>query len=122
MGRCRSDYGLKESLVVFGVGDHGGGPTREMIETGQGSSRPTRCSPRSISSRPTPTSNTCAPSRRRKTLPVVDTDLQYTFTGCYTTHADMKKAVRQSENNLYAAEVFVVAGRHARPAVPGAGL
>ena len=28
-------YGLKEALVVFGVGDHGGGPTREMIDQGK---------------------------------------------------------------------------------------
>lgn len=36
----------------------------------------------------------------------MDSDLQYTFEGCYTTHADMKRALRSSEDNLYSAEVL----------------
>ena len=30
-----SAYGVKQSLVIFGVGDHGGGPTRQQIEQGK---------------------------------------------------------------------------------------
>ncbi|MBV9850834.1 MAG: alpha-mannosidase [Armatimonadetes bacterium] len=99
------NYGLKEALVVFGVGDHGGGPTRDMILQG-----------REFQNDPLfpkvhfVTADTFFRHLRgepqTQNLPVVDTDLQYTFVGCYTTHADLKKAVRSSENNLYAAEVF----------------
>ena len=115
-------YGLKEALVVFGVGDHGGGPTREMIEQGKEfqadplfpkvhfvtadaffqrlraalHAKPLPVVDKDLQPESFPVAN----------LPVVDSDLQYTFTGCYTTHADLKKAVRSSENNLYAGEVF----------------
>lgn len=115
-------YGLKEALVVFGVGDHGGGPTREMIEQGR-EFQADPLFPRvhfvtadayfrhlraEIGAKPLPVVDKDLQPETFPTpnLPVVDTDLQYTFTGCYTTHADLKKAVRQSENNLYAGEVF----------------
>ena len=99
------DYGLKESLVVFGVGDHGGGPTREMIDQGKEyGADPLFPKVHFV------TADTYFDHLRKQpqtqSLPVVATDLQYTFTGCYTTHADLKKAVRSSENNLYAAEVY----------------
>jgi len=119
-------YGLKEALVVFGVGDHGGGPTREMIEQGK-EFQADPLFPKvhfvtadayfqhlraelGAQSQPKPlpvVDKDLQPERSPEaSLPVVDTDLQYTFTGCYTTHADLKKAVRSSENNLYAGEVF----------------
>ena len=135
-------YGLKEALVVFGVGDHGGGPTREMIEQGrefqadplfprvhfvtadtffqhlrtelgaQSRAKPLPVVDKDLQPETFPAAN----------LPVVDTDLQYTFTGCYTTHADLKKAVRQSENNLYAGEVFSsLAAMQGRP-YPASGF
>jgi len=98
-------YNLPESLVIFGVGDHGGGPTREQILTAK-SFEQTPILPKvhlvtidqffkQLSSNPA-----------AAYLPIIDRDLQYTFEGCYTTHADMKKAVRSSENNLYSAEVL----------------
>ena len=97
--------GLPQALVIFGVGDHGGGPTREQILRAEALGK-----------------NPLLPhvhfvsgddffeqlSRQPATaaLPVVDTDLQYTLEGCYTTHADAKKALRGSENKLYMAEVL----------------
>ena len=115
-------YGLKEALVVFGVGDHGGGPTREMIEQG----RVFQADPlfprvhfvtadayfqhlRTVlgaQSLPVVDKDLQPETFRVPNLPTVDSDLQYTFTGCYTTHADLKKAIRSSENNLYAGEVY----------------
>jgi len=98
-------YGLKEALVVFGVGDHGGGPTREMIDQGKEfQADPLYPQVHFV------TADAYFEHLRGlpqiQSLPVVDSDLQYIFTGCYTTHADLKKAVRSSENNLYAGEVF----------------
>ena len=96
---------LPQSLVVFGVGDHGGGPTREHILRIQ-----------SFQDNPilpqvhlAGADDYFAQLERRPAaaaLPVVDTDLQYTFEGCYTSHGDIKKALRSHENNLYSAQVL----------------
>lgn len=108
-------YGLKQSLVVFGVGDHGGGPTREQILKGKTfQAAPLLPQVQFLTAdaffkqlRADPAVNT---------LPVVDTDLQYVATGCYTTHADIKADVRGSENDLYTAEVLAsLAGMRGRP-------
>lgn len=98
-------YGLKEALIVFGVGDHGGGPTREMIDQGK-DFQADPLFPRVHFVTADAYFQHLRSLPNIQSLPVVDTDLQYTFTGCYTTHADLKKAVRSSENNLYAGEVF----------------
>ncbi|MDQ2733042.1 MAG: hypothetical protein M3Y56_15405, partial [Armatimonadota bacterium] len=97
--------GVKEALVIFGVGDHGGGPTRDMILQGKEfQSDPLFPKVHFL------TADAYFQHLRNEAevqeLPVVDTDLQYVAVGCYTTHADMKKAVRSSENNLYSDEVF----------------
>lgn len=105
-------YGLKQALVVFGVGDHGGGPTRQQIEQGKAfQSDPLLPQVKFVTA-----DDFFRQLRRQKgadglpiidsALPVVAHDLQYTFTGCYTTHADLKKSVRAGENALYAAEAF----------------
>ena len=99
------DYGLKEALVVFGVGDHGGGPTRDQILNGK-AFQADPLFPKVHFVTADAFFNHLRGETPTASLPVVDRDLQYTFVGCYTTHADMKKAVRSSENNLYAAEVF----------------
>lgn len=99
------DYGLKQALVVFGVGDHGGGPTRDQILVGKGfQADPLFPKVHFVTADEFFKQLRAKP--QTKSLPVIDTDLQYVFVGCYTTHADMKKAVRSSENNLYVGEVF----------------
>ena len=98
-------FGLRQSVVIFGVGDHGGGPTREQILRIQ-SFQHDPIFPRVHFISADDFFNQLAAQPAAASLPVVDTDLQYTFTGCYTTHADMKKALRQSENHLYSAEVL----------------
>ncbi len=98
-------YDVKRALVVFGVGDHGGGPTRQQILTGKGYQADPLlpkirfCTAKTFF-------NLLRKEPAVKSLPVVDTDLQYTFTGCYTTHADLKTAVRRNENQLYSSEVY----------------
>ena len=97
--------GLKEALVVFGVGDHGGGPTREMIEQGQEFAADPLF-PRIHFVTADAYFQHLRSLPQIQTIPILDTDLQYVFVGCYTTHADLKKALRLSENNLYAGEVY----------------
>lgn len=103
--QIENGFGLKKALVVFGVGDHGGGPTRQMILIGK-----------QLQQDPLmPKVHFCTTDKffdvlrsdpNTAQLPVVDRDLQYTLEGCYTTHADIKKAVRSTENALYTAEAF----------------
>ncbi len=100
-----SRFQLPQSVVIFGVGDHGGGPTREQILRIE-SYRLDPIFPRVHFASADTFFNQLAKQPAAASLPIVDTGLQYTFEGCYTTHADIKKAIRFSENNLYSAEVL----------------
>ena len=96
---------LPQALVVFGVGDHGGGPTREQILRAK-SLEKNPILPHVHFASADDFFEQLSRQPGAASLPVVDTDLQYTLEGCYTTHADSKKAMRSSENNLYTAEVL----------------
>ena len=96
---------LPQSLVVFGVGDHGGGPTREQILRIQ-SFQDNPILPRVHFAGADDFFEQLAQQPAAASLPVVDGDLQFTFEGCYTSHADVKKALRSHENSLYTAEVL----------------
>jgi alpha-mannosidase len=100
-----SRFNMPESVVIFGVGDHGGGPTREQIlHIKAFQDDPIFPKVHFISA--DDFFDQLAQQPTAAELPVLDNDLQYTFEGCYTTHADMKKALRKGENNLYSAEVL----------------
>lgn len=93
----------KQYLKVYGVGDHGGGPTRRDLD------RLTE-----MASWP------LFPAIRfgtihsffekleadRANFPVVDTELNYVFTGCYTSQARTKQANRVGEERLMASETL----------------
>ena len=93
--------GLDRMLHVYGVGDHGGGVTRRDIE-------------RILDMSTWP----CMPSLQfgrfldfftyldTLELPVVDSELNFIFDGCYTTQTRIKKANRVSESALYEAEAL----------------
>ncbi len=98
-------FNLPQSVTVFGVGDHGGGPTREQIFRIQ-SFQQNPLLPRVHFASADTFFDQLARQPATASLPVVDTDLEYVFVGCYTTHADLKKALRSSENNLYSAETL----------------
>ncbi len=116
----QSQTGLSESLWLPGVGDHGGGPTRDMLETAQR----WQTSPffpdiefttaekylqqivetRFIASVSNYDSPPASPS---PSFPTWNDELYLEFhRGCYTTHADQKRWNRRCENLLYEAELF----------------
>ncbi|MFL9454636.1 alpha-mannosidase [Tolypothrix bouteillei VB521301_2] len=127
----RSQTGLVESLWLPGVGDHGGGPTRDMLETarrwqkspvfpdvefctsesylqqikGQGENRDTGDKEEvSTVSTPSPLSPSPSPP---SPLPTWEDELYLEFhRGCYTTHSDQKRWNRHCEGLLYQAELF----------------
>jgi alpha-mannosidase len=95
--------GMDTYLRVYGVGDHGGGPTRRDIE-------------RLIDMDSWPLFPRVRFGTYREffgkaekvadKLPLVNKELNAVFTGCYTTQARIKAANRLSENRLVEAETF----------------
>ncbi|WP_375515648.1 alpha-mannosidase [uncultured Nostoc sp.] len=111
----KKQTGLKDALWLFGCGDHGGGPTQDMLDV---ASRWQKSpffpslefstsdaylqqisSQESISSQPE--------DKKPKPFPVWNDELYFEFhRGCYTTHADQKRWNRHCEGLLYQAELF----------------
>ncbi len=99
-------YGLKSWLSVYGVGDHGGGPTRRdvtrLIEIA------------SWPIMPTVMFSTFAKfyselEAIRDTLPIREGELNFVFTGCYTTQSRIKLANRLGEDRIYESELLSAA-------------
>lgn len=95
--------GLKTSMFVYGVGNHGGGATVEDIRAAiKIREKPTM--PDVIFSSTHEFFNQV--SRINPKLPLVRDELNFTFDGCYTTHADIKRYNRLCERYLVDAEKF----------------
>ena len=101
--------GLRTSLIVYGVGDHGGGPTRRDIE-------------RVLEMQGWPVFPRVrfgtlheyfhAAESVRDALPVVDHEVNAIFPGCYTTQSRLKKTHARAARSLSdAASVCALAGR-----------
>src|SRR6266567_2499250 len=102
----------EELACLYGVGNHGGGPTRANLD-----------SIRRMSEAGEPARLECSTARRffdrlqdrGEELPVVAGELQHHAVGCYSAHAAVKRWNRRAENLLLAAEKWtavaaVVAG------------
>ncbi len=100
---AKRNAGLKTGLMVYGVGNHGGGPTRRDVEKAIamkgwkiypqiefGSLRQYFEEAEKV----------------RENLPVVDKELNYFATGCYTTQSRIKMGNRAGERSLITAETF----------------
>ncbi len=96
--RCN---GLRTSLILYGVGDHGGGPTRRDIEA-------------LLEMRQWPVYPTLKFGKLhdyfaraeavREGLPVIDRELNGIFSGCYSTQSRIKLANRHAEAALLDSE------------------
>ena len=99
---CRR-YGMKAMLKVYGVGDHGGGPTRRDLNLLQ-----------DMAGWPLLPNIRFGTFReffdlaeaRRDSLPLVDQELNYVFTGCYTSQSRIKAANHMGEARLTEAEAL----------------
>ena len=97
-----SETGLPLTMFVYGVGDHGGGPTRRDLLRG-----------RDMATWPIFPQLRFAPARaffadletRGANLPVLDCELNFEVAGCYTTQTLIKKGNRFGETRLTAAEI-----------------
>jgi alpha-mannosidase len=100
--------GLKTSLIVYGVGDHGGGPTRRDIEK--------ILEMKDWPVYPALRFGTFAEYFRaaetvRDKLPLVDREINFVFTGCYTTQSRIKMGNRHGEAALLDAEALDAMGK-----------
>ena len=98
-------YGSKYALKVYGVGDHGGGPTRRDIE------KILRMKEYPIY--PNVKFGTYREFFKRledvrNKLPIVEDELNFIFDGCYTTQSRIKMANRLSEAAIEETEKFLV--------------
>ncbi len=101
---CASN-GIRRMLKVYGVGDHGGGPTRRDLER-----------IRDMASWPVYPTITFGTYRQyfeyleqtAVEFPVVDHELNSVFTGCYTSQSRIKAGNYAAQNGLYEAELLQV--------------
>ncbi|MGK7904255.1 MAG: alpha-mannosidase [Hormoscilla sp.] len=112
--------GLADALWLMGVGDHGGGPTRDMLEITQRWQQSPffpdlefTTAHRYLHSLGTPTLKSGATETKpacagfKKQIPVWNDELYLEFhRGCYTTHGDQKLYHRRCEELLYQAELY----------------
>lgn len=94
---------FNELMCFYGVGNHGGGPTKENLD-----------SIRRLNEDPEfPDLMLSTPERFFKDIlekdlsfPVVHDDLQHHASGCYAAHSGIKRWNREAENTLMTAETF----------------
>lgn len=96
--------GVQDCLWLPGVGDHGGGPTRDMLEV----ARQWQQSPLFPKLQPTTAEHFCQQvDSQIQQVPVWDDELYLELhRGCYTSHADQKRYNRECERLLYEAELW----------------
>jgi alpha-mannosidase len=93
--------GVKNILVLFGMGDHGGGPNPEDVA---GIAK-LNASPTDVRVKTTNVANYIdLLLTEKKDFPVYDKEMNPVFPGCYTTQVDMKRHNRQAEQLLLNAE------------------
>ncbi len=95
--------GIRRILQVYGVGDHGGGPTRIDIE-GLIDLASWPCYPKVMFS--TIKNFFENISEYSSNLPIVTGEINSIFPGCYTSQSEIKRGNHECEKMLYEAELF----------------
>lgn len=96
-------YGTKTAMFVYGVGDHGGGPTREDIKIAEKLDKK-EIFPHLEFSTTHKFFETIA--KENLDLPVVKDELNFIFDGCWSTHGDIKEHNRKCERLLLDTEII----------------
>ncbi len=97
--------GIKRCMFVYGVGDHGGGPTRRDLER-IAAYRARPLAPKFRFS--TASQFYEAALAEKQDFPVIRDELNFTFQGCYTSQSENKRQNRLAENRLPVAEMLSV--------------
>jgi alpha-mannosidase len=101
------ETGLSDWLNIYGLGNHGGGPTRTEIDYLL-SLRDWPIYPQILFGTATGYFRTVekALQDNKIDLPVIDHELNFEFTGCYTSQSLIKRANRYGENYMEEAETL----------------
>jgi alpha-mannosidase len=104
------ENGLKDFLVFYGVGDHGGGPTRQMIMKALEANSWPIFPAYKLSTMDDYYSSVEAQDLNH--LFVLDDEINFVFDGCWTSESSIKHANRVSENIIPEVEALsLIAGR-----------
>ena len=95
-----------DAILLWGVGNHGGGPSRKDL---QDLAELIRTHQQPLFTHSTPEAYFEALDQRRESLPVHRKDLNPWAVGCYTSQVRIKQNHRRLENELYAAEKMTCA-------------
>ncbi|MBI5669074.1 MAG: alpha-mannosidase [Chloroflexi bacterium] len=98
-----------EFMCFYGVGNHGGGPTRENLESIYRLNADPDLPTLVLSS---PEAFFESVESKNWHLPVVHSDLQKHASGCYAAHSGIKRWNRLAENRLLAAEKWSILAAH----------
>lgn len=110
---ARLPAGVRDQLAVYGVGDHGGGPTRKDILNAKRLNNDPDYPEYVFAS--ADDYFTQAASHGRK-IPTFTGELQYIFEGCYSSIGQIKRGNRHLESSLSSAEVLAtIAAQLGRP-------
>ncbi len=113
--QTRERSGSNHHLIVYGIGNHGGGPTRRDLEmAARLQKRPLFPNLKFDKSE-----NFFKAATISSDYPVVKNELNPIFEGCYTTHSDIKLMNRRAETLLSAAEIFSTIASFYGPSYPG---
>ncbi|HEX6293472.1 MAG TPA: glycoside hydrolase family 38 C-terminal domain-containing protein [Herpetosiphonaceae bacterium] len=94
---------LRDIMCFYGVGNHGGGPTTENLQSIRRLNESLGFARLVFS---TPDQFFSAVAMQDLPLPVVHDDLQHHASGCYAAHSGVKRWNRQAENHLLLAEKY----------------
>ena len=113
--------GSKDMLWVYGVGNHGGGATREDLDTAKSWMQKSYL-PQAQFSTATRFFQTLEQKYDLSNIPIIKGELNFVFEGCYTTHGDIKRLNNEAQALTESAEaVAAIAGRYGFP-YPGAQI
>ncbi|WNQ09100.1 glycoside hydrolase family 38 C-terminal domain-containing protein [Paenibacillus aurantius] len=103
--RCATELKapFDELMCFYGVGNHGGGPTKENLESIRRMQNDPDL-PELVFSQPNQFFEEV--EGRELPFPVVHDDLQHHASGCYAAHSGVKQWNRKSENLMIAAEKY----------------
>lgn len=111
--------GVSDYMHVYGVGDHGGGPTRVMLNNAAALQKKADF-PKIVFTTAKDYFDTVLKSRQD--FPVWRGEINPIFEGCYTSHSDIKLMNRQCENALATAETAAAIATNAGFAYPTAAF
>ncbi len=105
--------GEQQLMIFYGVGNHGGGPTRENLD----SIRRLNATANGLGLVPASPRSYFDAMAGRTDLPTYVGDLQHHAVGCYSAHSGVKRWNRRAEHLLLAAERWSSVAAHlgARP-------